>query len=404
MIGHNELAIKTELASREASNLTFNVGAEEDQFKDLKIVTNSTSEAVAEYGDNVEMNTAFEKAYSAALADNKTKLEALAAGEAAALKVLQQQIVDRSSWEETYTNAETLGDKTTAIFSLIGKEIQGIGADGASVWDGFLAATGKISPAAMEEFVLIQKAYQDVKDALAAGIDVKLVTKNFIDEMKNVIPPTTEPVPVAAKLTLAPWAGVEDIKYALAHPEQYDITGLTLPVTPTVDTTRFGSSITDDMGQVAQDHPYILKIDESNAISRLAMELPIELDSIAKNSPLFIKIDDVAAISKLLRDLPATWTVHILFDYGGLSLPGADITPKQEPGGGQATGGDYMVTQPTLFLAGEAGPERATFTPYGQVEPAGNATTTIYQNFYGPTSREDARDGVLEGLRAMGLA
>jgi hypothetical protein len=29
----------------------------------------------------------------------------------------------------------------------------------------------------------------------------------------------------------------------------------------------------------------------------------------------------------------------------------------------QATGGDYMVTTPTLFLAGEAGPERATFTP-----------------------------------------
>ncbi len=31
----------------------------------------------------------------------------------------------------------------------------------------------------------------------------------------------------------------------------------------------------------------------------------------------------------------------------------------------QAAGGDYMVTKPTLFLAGEAGPERATFTPRG---------------------------------------
>ena len=32
----------------------------------------------------------------------------------------------------------------------------------------------------------------------------------------------------------------------------------------------------------------------------------------------------------------------------------------------QATGGDWCVTKPTLFLAGEAGPERATFTPQGK--------------------------------------
>jgi hypothetical protein len=32
-------------------------------------------------------------------------------------------------------------------------------------------------------------------------------------------------------------------------------------------------------------------------------------------------------------------------------------------GGMQAAGGDYMVTRPTMFIAGESGPERATFTP-----------------------------------------
>lgn len=32
-------------------------------------------------------------------------------------------------------------------------------------------------------------------------------------------------------------------------------------------------------------------------------------------------------------------------------------------GGPQASGGDYWVTRPTMFLVGEAGPERATFTP-----------------------------------------
>lgn len=42
-------------------------------------------------------------------------------------------------------------------------------------------------------------------------------------------------------------------------------------------------------------------------------------------------------------------------------------------GGGQATGGDYMVTRPTLFLAGEAGPERATFSPMGSSGGGGGA-------------------------------
>jgi len=46
-------------------------------------------------------------------------------------------------------------------------------------------------------------------------------------------------------------------------------------------------------------------------------------------------------------------------------------------GGAQAAGGDYMVSRPTWFLAGEAGPERATFTPQGKAGP-GN---TIINNY-----------------------
>ena len=40
-------------------------------------------------------------------------------------------------------------------------------------------------------------------------------------------------------------------------------------------------------------------------------------------------------------------------------------------GGAQAAGGDYLVTKPTLFLAGESGRERATFTPQGKAGPGG---------------------------------
>lgn len=46
--------------------------------------------------------------------------------------------------------------------------------------------------------------------------------------------------------------------------------------------------------------------------------------------------------------------VHLRVD--GLSGDGVQW------GGAQADGGDYLVTKPTLFLAGEAGPERATFS------------------------------------------
>jgi len=53
------------------------------------------------------------------------------------------------------------------------------------------------------------------------------------------------------------------------------------------------------------------------------------------------------------------WNVDDL--PGGVTGGGIQLDPYP-----QAMGGDYMVTKPTLFLAGDAGPERATFTPQGK--------------------------------------
>lgn len=47
-------------------------------------------------------------------------------------------------------------------------------------------------------------------------------------------------------------------------------------------------------------------------------------------------------------------------------------------GGGQAAGGDYMVKRPTLFLAGEKGAERATFTPQGKAAPGGGKVVHLH--------------------------
>lgn len=60
----------------------------------------------------------------------------------------------------------------------------------------------------------------------------------------------------------------------------------------------------------------------------------------------------------------------------------------------QAAGGDYMVTKPTLFLAGEKGPERATFSGAGKTGGSGGAPVTIAIDMRGAylPDRESLRD------------
>ena len=50
-----------------------------------------------------------------------------------------------------------------------------------------------------------------------------------------------------------------------------------------------------------------------------------------------------------------------------------------------ADGGDFLVTRPTLFLAGEAGTERATFTPLGK-EPQGAGNVYNFYGYNNPTA------------------
>jgi hypothetical protein len=67
-----------------------------------------------------------------------------------------------------------------------------------------------------------------------------------------------------------------------------------------------------------------------------------------------------------IREIAKTHHVNFVFGQTG-NIP---KLPENTGGAGpqaipQAEGGDWLVTRPTLFLAGEAGPERATFTPMG---------------------------------------
>lgn len=73
------------------------------------------------------------------------------------------------------------------------------------------------------------------------------------------------------------------------------------------------------------------------------------------------------------------------FAPGGKYYYAANVTPdNQSPfadwGGAQAAGGAFRVTRPTLFLAGEAGPETAIFSGANQPTPTGK-TVVLQENW-----------------------
>ena len=65
----------------------------------------------------------------------------------------------------------------------------------------------------------------------------------------------------------------------------------------------------------------------------------------------------------------------------------------------QADGGDYMVNSPTVFMAGEAGPERATFTPMNR----GNTTNNWNITAPSPLQAAAAVDRTLLELNYLGI-
>jgi len=207
------------------------------------------------FSSNADVANTFQTTYNDEIAKGALETTALADATKAATTqedALSKAVQDKSSWEEMYTSAKDATSRTDDTMKLLGTDIQGIlgqtGTAGADVWNGFLAATGQISPAAEQQFVDIESDYNTVQKMLAAGIDTTVVVKWLVEET-----------------------------YA------------------------------------------------------------------QNNSPTIAP-----------SSVPAP------------AVPAARSAPN---GSGsiyaQAAGGDYMVNQPTLFLAGEAGPERATFTPQG---------------------------------------
>jgi len=98
-------------------------------------------------------------------------------------------------------------------------------------------------------------------------------------------------------------------------------------------------------------------------------------------------------LAKIPDEVNTQINVNTDYTYGG-------PPPDAEE---QAEGGDYYVTRPTLFLAGEAGPERATFTPLNKgmksaLKQFEGAVLNQYSEeyaFYAPVIIQDAAAGTL---------
>jgi hypothetical protein len=92
--------------------------------------------------------------------------------------------------------------------------------------------------------------------------------------------------------------------------------------------------------------------------------------------------DSINNLVKLLGgDVPAAAAAAadgITDHLSKITVPTIDVHYKLDGGDGSpipmASGGDFLVSKPTLFLAGEAGPERATFSGAGRTSQTGTIT------------------------------
>jgi hypothetical protein len=99
------------------------------------------------------------------------------------LEEARKQIIDRTAWEQSYMGAKSWAEVTKLQIDWIGQELQNLSDQGALVWEGYLAATGQISEAALTEFVKIQEAYQTMKKMLEMGVSVKIIVQWLVEKM-----------------------------------------------------------------------------------------------------------------------------------------------------------------------------------------------------------------------------
>ena len=142
----------------------------------------------------------------------------------------------------------------------------------------------------------------------------------------------------------------------------------------------------------------VMGVVEAQARARLEA-LQKERDAAAKHveelqDKLTESMDRVAAA---IEQIPHDIEIRVRTTMDAAGVPESAGGPAPIP---QADGGDWWVTKPTLFLAGEAGPERATFTPAGRGGASGGTRQPIVIQIGSRTLWE----GLIDVAAAEGLA
>ncbi len=136
--------------------------------------------------------------------------------------------------------------------------------------------------------------------------------------------------------------------------------------------------------------------------------------------PFYDQLEDVTIKAQDLYDrltgLPSEVLINVKFNVEGEpNWAGLGIDTSGNPGGtvkgnegvsvySQASGGDWWVTKPTLFLAGDAGAERATFTPAGKEAAGGDVIVNILPGAIQVAAKSDLDIPWMTKLMAAGIA
>jgi hypothetical protein len=137
---------------------------------------------------NQRIDGSFSEATIAAakMAEGLNGVSGAAALTAEELENIRKLLVDQTGWETMYTGAKDAAEQSKQTFDLLGGWLQNLSADGAAIWEGLLVATGKISPAAIEQFLLIQSAFLRMKELLGQGFTIPFIVEEIQAEYGQI--------------------------------------------------------------------------------------------------------------------------------------------------------------------------------------------------------------------------
>jgi hypothetical protein len=173
--------------------------------------------------------------------------------------------------------------------------------------------------------------------------------------------------------------------------------------------SMFGAGASDDMKKVIEK--LILMGEglgdnqgEIKDLSELKFEEPIRTQFEKITEALLKVVENLGKIASTIAGIPTEKTIHIGWQVDEPpTIPGFG-DGHFDWGGGQAAGGEGVVTRPTVFVAGEAGPERYWFSGAGKASAAPPAGAGAGMSSGGGADLTELGDLIRDMPRAIALA